>query len=260
MRERQQQLNPSGERLVDAGRRAAPWGRFAVCLVLSGLAASAAADPRGPGRGDFEICQSCHGVRGEGIQALQAPRIAGLDAAYVARQLRDFRQGRRGATGDNTPGAQMALMAKTLSDEAAIAQVAAYVASLPDVRAPATVVGKAAAGRALSASCLGCHGANGEGGVSAGVPRLAGMSDWYLLRQLEDFRAGRRGKDGAEPGAAAMRAIALTLPTDQSLQDVIAYINSLGMPASVRLPDQDPAPQKHADPKHVDDELIACGC
>jgi len=240
-------LKPSGIRLVEAG--------VAAYLALSGLAACAAAAPRSPGSGDFEICQSCHGIRGEGIQALQAPRIAGLDAVYVARQLTDFRQGRRGATGDGTPGAQMGAIAKTMTDEASMARVAVYVASLPDVPAPATVAGNTATGHAFFASCLPCHGMNGEGGVSAGAPRLAGMSDWYLLRQLEDFRAGRRGGDGAESGAAAMRAIALTLPTEQSLLDVVAYIASLGVRASARSPNQHRAP-----PEHPHEELVACGC
>ena len=209
--------------------------------------------PEPPGRGDFEICQSCHGTRGEGIQALQAPRVAGLDAAYVARQLTDFRQGRRGAA-DDTPGGQMATMARTLSDEAALRRVAAYIASLPGVRAPATVGGKPEVGRALFARCVACHGGSAEGGASAGAPLLAGMSDWYLLRQLEDFRAGRRGGEGAVAGASAMRAVALTLPTDQSLMDVIAYIDTLGMPVSAYLPDQDRAQPRHAE------EFIACGC
>jgi|SRR5579859_323216 len=254
MRERQQQLSPSGIRLVEAGRRAGQWRLVAACVVLSGLAGCAAAAPTAPGSGDFEVCQSCHGIRGEGIQALQAPRIAGLDTAYVARQLTDFRQDRRGAAGDGTPGAQMGTIAKNMADEASMARVAVYVASLPDVPAPATVAGNTATGRALFAGCLPCHGVNGEGGASAGAPRVAGMSDWYLLRQLEDFRAGRRGGDGAESGAAAMRAIALTLPTDESLLDVVAYIASLGAPASARSPDQHRAPPKHAE------ELLACGC
>jgi len=245
MRERQQQLNRYGTRLVDAGRGARSWVRALFWLALSALAASRAPASSDSGSGAFEICQSCHGVHGEGIQALQAPRIAGLDALYVVRQLTDFRQGRRGGTGDDTPGAQMAAMAKTLADEAAIKRVAAYVAALPDVRAPGTVTGKPAAGRALFTSCVACHGVRAEGGAAAGAPRLAGMSDWYLLRQLEDFRAGRRGGEGAEPGATAMRAIASTLPDEQSLQDVIAYIASLAAPASARIPERDGAPAQH---------------
>lgn len=148
----------------------------------------------------------------------------------------------------------MAIMAKTISGEAALERVAAYVASLPDVRAPATLSGTPAAGGALFGRCVACHGVNAEGGASAAAPRLAGMSDWYLLRQLEDFRAGRRGGEGAAAGAAAMRAIALTLPTQQSLMDVIAYIDTLGMPVSACLPAQDLGPPRHAE------ESIACGC
>ena len=254
MRECARQPNLSDQRLMDAPFHRGPWRRLTACLVFSGMTASVAASPSVPGSGDFEICQSCHGIHGEGIQTLQAPRIAGLDTAYVTRQLTDFRQGRRGATGADTPGGQMAVMANTLSDEATVARVAAYIASLPDVRVAATVSGNSTAGRALFAVCVACHGAKAEGSVSAGAPRLVGMSDWYLLRQLQDFRAGRRGGVGAESGAAAMRTIALTLPTSQSLLDVIAFLDSLSVSASAQISDQDRAPLNHAN-----EVLVACG-
>ena len=38
--------------------------------------------------------------------------------------------------------------------------------------------------------CTTCHGTDGKGNEGVEAPRLAGMEDWYLRRQLENFRAG----------------------------------------------------------------------
>ena len=214
-------------------RRAAP-SRARVLSVIAAIALSATAAFAGSsttGRGEFVVCQSCHGSVGEGNQALEAPRIAGLDAKYVVRQLDDFRQGRRGAEPSDITGAQMAAMAATLADAAAVERVAAYVAALPDAQPSPTVSGDLNAGRLLFATCAACHAPQGEGDASHGAPRLAGMSDWYLLRQLEAYRAGRRGRNPGDATGAAMQAIAATLPTKAALLDVVVYINSLGRPA-----------------------------
>ena len=199
-----------------------------ACALLALATAPARTEPAAPGRGEFEICQSCHGVSGQGNQSLNAPRIAGLDAGYLARQLINFRQGRRGADPADVTGIQMATMAATLADEAAVNRVAGYVAALPEVAAASTVTGDRDKGHALFATCSACHGQHAEGGASPGAPRLAGMSDWYLLRQLEAYSAGRRGTDASDTAGAAMRAMVSTLPDDAALHDVIAYIASLG--------------------------------
>ncbi len=49
--------------------------------------------------------------------------------------------------------------------------------------------GKALAlkGRDGVAACLSCHGAAGEGNAQTGFPRLAGLNEGYLYKQLQDF-------------------------------------------------------------------------
>lgn len=76
-------------------------------------------------------CGACHGPKAEGVKALNAPSLRQLDAAYLQRQLRYFRTGVRGAEKADKPGRQMALMARTLQNEQDIAQVIAYIGSLP---------------------------------------------------------------------------------------------------------------------------------
>lgn len=73
-----------------------------------------------PARG-LAACSSCHGPAGEGLAAHPAPRLAGQESRYLAKQLRDFQQRQRREATDTG----MAAIARALS-EAEIDQLAAY--------------------------------------------------------------------------------------------------------------------------------------
>jgi cytochrome c oxidase subunit 2 len=178
------------------------------------------------GAAAYAVCSACHGAKGEGNQSINAPKLAGQTSWYVARQLQNFRQGLRGSRDDDQLGKQMAAMAMTL-DGPGLRNVLAYLATLPDARAPATVQGDAAKGKSLYATCAECHGATGEGNWSTHAPRLAHMSDWYLARQLQNFRQGIRGSHLQDFDGAQMVFMAKTLAHDRASDDVLAYINSL---------------------------------
>ncbi len=196
------------------------------------VAATAASDPAAnpPGKELFAVCEACHGIRAEGNRSLDAPSLAGLDPAYFARQLEAFRQGWRGAGPPGTPGASMREMAGVLADEAQVSAAAAYVQGLgPAAGAEATVMGNASRGASIFRTCVACHGEQAQGNATPGAPALAGQADWYLLRQLEDFRAGRRGAAKQDELGAQMRAIAVTLKGAAALRDVVAYIRTLGV-------------------------------
>lgn len=49
----------------------------------------------------------------------------------------------------------------------------------------------ATAGKALSAPCAACHGADGNS-IAPNWPKLAGMGETYLLKQLVDIQSGQR--------------------------------------------------------------------
>ena len=72
-------------------------------------------------------CGACHGGKAEGNPALKAPRLAGLDAPYLKRQFAHFRDGVRGTDPQDTPGRQMAMMAKTLATERDLDDIIAYI-------------------------------------------------------------------------------------------------------------------------------------
>lgn len=167
----------------------------------------------------------------QGNVEISAPRIAGLDASYIGRQLSSFRAGRRGASAGDTYGAQMAQIAAGLDDEA-IGRLSAYISAMPEVAPLSSAAGDAKEGAATYATCAACHGANGEGGASMGAPRLSGMTDWYLVRQIGAFKSGARGAAAGDDAGAAMRAIAATLAEEKSVRDVVAY--AVALPGSVK--------------------------
>jgi len=94
-------------------------------LLLTGaflaFAASAQAADADAGKAKSATCTACHGAAGVSANPMW-PNLAGQQEMYLAKQLKDFRDGRR-----NDP--VMAPMAKPLSDED-IANLAAYYSSL----------------------------------------------------------------------------------------------------------------------------------
>jgi cytochrome c oxidase subunit II len=173
------------------------------------------------------VCSACHGAQGEGNVMLNAPKLAGQSDWYVKRQLKNFKHGIRGAEPTDTFGMQMAPMAATLVDDAAIANVAAYIASLPDFLPPATVQGDASRGEELYVTCESCHGAAGQGIWSMSAPRLSRVNDWYLVRQLQNYKQGIRGAHPSDLHGKQMSLVSGVLRDDQSINDTVAYINKL---------------------------------
>jgi len=54
----------------------------------------------------------------------------------------------------------------------------------------AQVPGDAATGKPLYAVCAACHGLQAEGNPALNAPKLSGQGDWYLKRQLRNFKNG----------------------------------------------------------------------
>jgi cytochrome c oxidase subunit 2 len=179
------------------------------------------------GRGSYAVCAACHGPQGEGLVALNAPKIAGQDAWYLRNALHNYKSGARGADPDDTYGRQMAPMAATLATDAMVENVIAYIQSFPDNPAPATIEGNTANGEKLYAVCGYCHGADGMGLQATQAPRLAGMTDWYLERQLHLFRDGGRGAHPSDFYGFQMGFMARNLEDEQAIKDLVAYINTL---------------------------------
>jgi cytochrome c553 len=209
--------------------------RIRSCLAVAAgsvLAATVAVQPAraaDPDRGRelYELCAQCHGPAGHGDAAALAPAIAGMGEWYVKSQLQHFRSGTRGTHPQDVGGLRMYPMSLSLASDDDLAAVAAYVASLPAEKLPATVHGDAKNGQTLYALCGACHGADGAGNQQMNAPRLAGTSDWYLVTSLQKFKTGVRGGDPANTNAVMMRGFATQLADEQAMRDVVAYINTL---------------------------------
>lgn len=142
-------------------------------------------------------CLGCHGPDGKGIAAAGFPRLAGLPAGYLSKQLQDFRSGSR-------KQAVMEPLAKAL-DDAEIEAISAYLAKLPADPAPDTrrqqIATNPLARLALYGDwsrkipgCVQCHGPGGSG-VGEHFPPLAGQPAGYLVAQLNAWRDGSRSND-----------------------------------------------------------------
>jgi len=84
--------------------------------------------------------------------------------------------------------------------------------------APAQASGDAEAGKAISATCAGCHGADGKA-ILPEYPNLAGQHASYIAKQLTAYRDGERENSLMSPMAAAL--------SDQDILDLSAYFSEM---------------------------------
>lgn len=161
------------------------------------------------------LCAACHAHDGISIND-NWPNIAGQKEAYLIKQLKDFREGRRG-------GGVMPEYTQQLSDED-IEDLAAYYSSLePCGKRSANDVMAAdiediEAGKNKASSCAACHGAKGISNNEQ-WPNLAGQKKNYLGKELKNFRDGERTDPVMSPLAKPL--------TDEEIENLAAYYSSL---------------------------------
>jgi cytochrome c oxidase subunit 2 len=208
---------------------AATLALVAVTCFVAG--SSARADENERGADLYRLCAACHGESAVGDELVGAPAIAGMPQWYLESQLNQFRDGNRGTHFDDIMGMRMRPMARTLMEEGDVEAVAAYVAAMPAAApAPSLTGGDVAKGKTTyTTTCVACHGPDGAGNQAMlGAAPLQRSSDWYLFRQIEKFRDGTRGAKPGDQGGALMRPMMLQLKDDQTINDVVAYIMTLG--------------------------------
>ena len=205
------------------------------------------------GRAATGLCANCHGERGISVSPA-FPSLAGQDALYLADALRAYKDGSRNKTiacagchGDGgisrKPGIpslvgldaqylvaamkayvtgqrKNAVMKALLAGvgDAELNGIAHYYAAQAPARAQTPSVGDAAAGRAASAACAGCHG---EQGVSANPawPSLAGQDARYLADALKNYKDGSRSDEIMKGMAAVV--------DERTMNDIASYYASL---------------------------------
>src|SRR5262245_13841807 len=188
-----------------------PVARVSVGLALIFLAAwafsaepapAAKADPAKGATIATATCAACHSADGSRGTAAN-PILQGQHPDYLAKQLADFKAGRR-----DSP--IMKPLASTLS-ETDMKNVAAFYAgkqAKPGFAKNKDLVGlgeklyRGGAADRMIPACSGCHSPNGPG-IPAQYPRLAGQHADYAEAQLVAFRSGARGNNAVMTGIAA---------------------------------------------------------
>lgn len=152
------------------------WGRSGELIAMSG----------GEGGARY-ACATCHGVRGEG-NGFDAPRLAGLPAGYLQKQMEDYATGLR-------PHEVMRDVARFLDSHERVRVANHYAALPPQALSPATDETIAPATPGLYASaCQQCHGVEGVGTMNG--PPLNAQPAFYLTQQLQDWQLSKRRNDG----------------------------------------------------------------
>jgi cytochrome c553 len=142
------------------------------------------------GKLESGLCKGCHGA--EGISFVELiPNLAGQQAAYTAKQLREFQSGTR-------THQIMSAISKSVTSTA-LADISAYFAGLKIMQGDGSGIAPAAEklfrngdpARGIPA-CAGCHGEKGKAPVKASYPVIGGQHAEYLRVQLFHFRGGDR--------------------------------------------------------------------
>lgn len=166
-----------------------------------------------------QVCVACHAADGNSVTPAN-PKLAGQHPAYLAKQLAEFKSGKR----DN---AVMKGFASALSD-ADMVNISAWLSQQKPSTGAATNKNTIAMGERIYrggipdrqiAACAGCHSPNGAG-IPAQYPRLSGQHADYTAGQLTAFREGARVNSGQMTQIAAKM-------NDREIKAVSDYIAGL---------------------------------
>jgi len=193
----------------------------AVFSLLIGVSPAYAGGDATAGKTKSATCAGCHGMDGNSANP-DWPSLAGQGAAYIEKQLQEFKAGER-------QNATMAPMAAPLSEQDIVDLAAFYAAQT--VKVGAAEKSQVELGQKIYrggnmaggvAACIGCHGPAGKGNPAAKFPALSGQHAKYVETQLNAFKAGERNNDAAR----MMRNTAGNM-NDQEIKAVASYIQGL---------------------------------
>ncbi|UFX46260.1 cytochrome c [Bradyrhizobium sp. 41S5] len=170
----------------------------ALLIALSALVAPTAAAVAGEQTVSVQNCAWCHGTSAQGYAI--APRLAGQRPAYLETQLKSFHEHFR----DAPLSKQYMWNATAVLGPQAARDLAAYFATIPPRPANDGNRNLAATGRTIYmegipeaniAACYACHGPDAEG--IRDIPRLGGLSRFYLKARLEQWGQGYHSVPGS---------------------------------------------------------------
>jgi cytochrome c553 len=189
--------------------------------VLAIACLDAAAETDSTPSGIASTCETCHGTAGNS-RIPEVPKLAGLHSSYLRAQLLAFQSGKRKSE-------VMSAIAVPLREHDIIELSNYYAGQLRTTgAADGSLTQK---GERLyrggdrdtgAPACMACHGPNGTGNPTAGIPALNGQQSAYVAAQLRAYRAGQRTTDAQ----AMMRSIAQKL-NESDIEAVASYVAGL---------------------------------
>ena len=154
-------------------------------------------------------CAACHGSNGVSVNT-DWPTLSGQNRDYLLLQLKNFKAGKR--VNSVMPAALLADF-----DDQQLASIADYYSALPQsVQHQDISELNDLPGAHVRARCVSCHGMDGRP-VTSLWPSLTGQKTGYLIKQLRDYKSGKRQHP-------VMEVIAKEL-SDQQMIDVSEYYN-----------------------------------
>ena len=173
------------------------------------------------GQAKSALCATCHGADGNSQLSIN-PKLAGQNASYLVKQLKDYKSGAR-------VNPTMTAMVAALTDQDVL-DIAAWYSSQqvsllgadPETLELGETLYRAGIKDLSVAACSACHSPTGNGNGPAGFPSLSGQHSEYTLLQLKAFRAGERQNDSS----AMMRSVVERL-TDKELEALASYVSGL---------------------------------
>lgn len=184
-----------------------------VLVVVAAAVGEAMAQDADAGRRKAEACVACHGPGGNSTVPT-FPVLAGQTARYIYLQLKDFKEGRRAEP-------QMDPFVKDLTRQDMFDLAAYFAAQKARPNAFKADPERVARGKRKSDEtlCTMCH-LGGFIGQNE-IPRAAGQHYEYTVKQLRDFKTGKRTND-----AGNMASVSKTL-SEQDIEDLGHYLASL---------------------------------
>jgi cytochrome c553 len=151
-------------------------------------------DPVAAGKAAAAACAGCHGDTG--VTAMPGmPNLIGFDEKYFVAAMNAYKSGQR-------KHEMMKTFAMSTSD-ADVRNMALYYALQKPSPAKTPATGNAAAGKAASAPCAGCHGDQGVSSNPAN-PSLAGQDAQYFVAAMRAYQDGTRTEETMKLAAAGL--------------------------------------------------------
>jgi cytochrome c553 len=163
-------------------------------------------------------CSLCHGAEGESASPI-FPRLAGQHPEYIAKQLADFKSGRRKGTMNDQAAELNDEEMKALGVFFGEKKPKSYTIREEDLGAVGRYIYHKGNSFSGVAACASCHGPKGDGTVQ--LPRVAGQHAAYIEGQLKEFNKRERTNDNA-----VMHAIASKL-TELEVKAVSLYLSGM---------------------------------